>query len=156
VLHANPRILILDDLPEKGRLLSRILISKDYSANSLTYPQNGLDEIEKERPDLLILDLNFSEASIIGILQKIRENNPSLPIFICYDSVTEQFKNQVLWIQTSDCPIGCLCLFSKSGCGQTTTGLGGTNIRSDERNYRRTMRREGLATPRMPQIRERR
>jgi DNA-binding response OmpR family regulator len=90
----NPRILILDDLLEKGRLLSRILISKGYSANSLTYSQNGLDEIEKERPDLSILDLDFSEASIIRILQKVRENNPSLPIFICSDSVTEQFKNQ--------------------------------------------------------------
>jgi CheY-like chemotaxis protein len=94
VLHANPRVLVLDDLPEKGRLLSRILISKGCSANSLTYPQNGLDEIKKQRPDLLILHLNFSEASIIRILQKVRENNPSLPIFVCADSVTKQLKNQ--------------------------------------------------------------
>jgi PleD family two-component response regulator len=94
VLHANPRMLVLDDLPQKGRLLSRILISKGYSANSLIYPQNGLDEIERERPDLLILDLNFSETSIIRIPQKVRENNPSLPTFICADSVTKQLKNQ--------------------------------------------------------------
>jgi CheY-like chemotaxis protein len=94
VLQNKPRILILDDLPEKGWVLSRILNSKDYYANSVTYPQNGIDRIEKERPDLLILDLAFSEASIIRILQKIRENNPSLPIFIYSDSVTEQFENQ--------------------------------------------------------------
>ena len=94
MLQNRPRILILDDLPEKGWVLSRILNSKDYYANSVTYPQNGIDRIEKERPDLLILDLNFSEASIIRILQKIRESNPSLPIFIYSDSVTEQFENQ--------------------------------------------------------------
>ena len=94
MLQNKLRILILDDLPEKGWVLSRILNFNGCSANSLTYPLNGIDRVEKERPDLLILDLNFSEASIIRILQKIRENNPSLPIFIYSDSVTEQFENQ--------------------------------------------------------------
>ena len=101
MLQNRPRILILDDLPEKGWVLSRILNSKDYYANSVTYPQNGIDRIEKERPDLLILDLNFSEASIIRILQKIRESNPSLPIFIYSDSVTEQFENQATKLEGS-------------------------------------------------------
>jgi len=101
VLQNRPRILILDDLPEKGWVLSRILNSKDYYANSVTYPQNGIDRIEKERPDLLILDLAFSEASIIRILQKIRESNPSLPIFIYSDSVTEQFENQATKLEDS-------------------------------------------------------
>ena len=101
MLQNRPRILILDDLPEKGWVLSRILNSKDYYANSVTYPQNGIDRIEKERPDLLILDLAFSEASIIRILQKIRESNPSLPIFIYSDSVTEQFENQATKLEDS-------------------------------------------------------
>lgn len=114
MLQNKPRVLILDDFPEKGRVLSKILNSKGYSADSLTYPLNGIDRIEKERPDLLIFDLYFSEAIMLRILQKIRESNPSLPIFIYSDSVTEQFENQVLWIQTSDYQIGGLCLFSKS------------------------------------------
>ena len=110
MLHANPRIsefgsigLILDDLPEKGRLLSRILISKGYSANSLTYPQNevgtGLVPVltsarTATRAVPTITSLDSPEARTISILQKVRENNPSLPIFICSDSVTKQFKNQ--------------------------------------------------------------
>ena len=89
----KPRTLILDDFPEKGWVLSRILNSKGFSADSLTYPQNVIDRIEKERPDFLILDLNFLEASILKTLQKIREGNLSLPIFICFNSVTEQFEN---------------------------------------------------------------
>jgi len=91
VLQDKPRILIIDDFPARGWVLSRILNSNGYRANSVTYPQNG---IEKRNPDLLILDLNFSEASIIRILKKIRENNPSLPIFICSNSATKQFKNK--------------------------------------------------------------
>ncbi len=91
----KPRILILNDFPEMGWVLSRILNSKGYSADSLTYPPNGIDIIEKERPDLLIFDLYFSEAIILRMLQKIRESNPSLPIFIYSDLVTEQFENQV-------------------------------------------------------------
>ena len=94
MLQNKPRILILDDFPEKGWVLSKILNSKGYSADSLTYPPNGIDRIEKERPDLLIFDLYFSEAIILRMLQKIRESNPSLPIFIYSDLVTEQFENQ--------------------------------------------------------------
>ena len=101
MLQNKPRILILDDFPEKGRVLSKILNSKGYSADSLTYPLNGIDGIEKERPDILIFDLYFSEAIILRILQKIREGNPSLPIFIYSDSVTEQFENQVTKLDAS-------------------------------------------------------
>jgi CheY-like chemotaxis protein len=101
VLQNKPRILILDDFPEKGRVLSKILNSKGYSADSLTYPLNGIDRIEKERPDLLIFDLYFSEAIMLRILQKIRESNPSLPIFIYSDSVTEQFENQATKLEGS-------------------------------------------------------
>lgn len=95
MLQEKLHVLNPNDLQEKGQFLSRILNSKSYPANSFTYPQNGSDEIEKS-PALLILDLNFSEASILRILQKVRENNPSLPIFICSNSVTHQFKNQAI------------------------------------------------------------
>lgn len=94
MLQANPRMLILDDPQEKDRLLSRILISKYYLANSFTYPEKRPDEIEKEKPGFLIFDSNFPETNIIRILQKVRENNPSLPISICFNSVSRQFKNQ--------------------------------------------------------------
>ncbi len=91
----KPRILILNDFPEKGWVLSRILNSKGCSTDSLTYPQNSIDIIEKERPDLLILDLNILEASILRTPQRIRESNPSLSILTCSNSAAEQFENQV-------------------------------------------------------------
>ena len=94
MLRNRLRILILDDFPDRGWVLSRILNSKGYSANSHTFPQNEVDIIEKKNPDLLILDLIFSEASIVRTLKKIKQNNPSLPVFICFNSVTKQIKNQ--------------------------------------------------------------
>jgi response regulator RpfG family c-di-GMP phosphodiesterase len=74
VLQTNPHRVVLDDPQDKIWFLSRILDSK--------------------RPDLLVLKLNSSEAITIRILQKIRGNQPSLPIFIYFNSVTEQFENQ--------------------------------------------------------------
>jgi DNA-binding NtrC family response regulator len=99
VLQINPRIVVLDDLQNKNWFLSRSSDSKNWSANSISplqseFPITGLDEIEKKRPDLLVLKLNSSEATIIRILQNIRGNQPSLPIFIYFNSVTEQFENQ--------------------------------------------------------------
>jgi len=61
------------------------------------YPKPGwvLGRIEKEKPDLLILNLDSPEVSTLQILQQIRESEPSLPICICSDAATEQFENQV-------------------------------------------------------------
>ena len=99
MLQNSPRIAVLDDLQNKNWFLSRRSDSKNWSANSISHPQNGfilngLDEIEKKRPDLLVLKLNSSKAIIIRILQKIRGNQPSLSILIYFNSVTEQFENQ--------------------------------------------------------------
>ena len=91
----KPRILILNDFPEMGWVLSRILNSKGCSADSLTYPQNSIDIIKKERSDRIVPDLNFPEVSIIRTPQRIRESSPSLSILTCSNSATEQFENQV-------------------------------------------------------------
>jgi DNA-binding NtrC family response regulator len=74
VLQTNPHRVVLDDPQDKIWFLSRILDSK--------------------RPDLLVPKLNSSKAITIRILQKIRGNQPSLPILIYFNSVTEQFENQ--------------------------------------------------------------
>jgi hypothetical protein len=99
VLQNSPRIAVLDDLQNKNWFLSRRSDSKNWSANSISHLQNGfilngLDEIEKKRPDLLVPKLNSSKAITIRILQNIRGNQPSSPIFIYFNSVTEQFENQ--------------------------------------------------------------
>ena len=74
MLQTNPHRVVLDDPQDKIWFLSRILDSK--------------------RPDLLVPKLNSSKAITIRILQNIRGNQPSLPIFIYFNSVTEQFENQ--------------------------------------------------------------
>jgi DNA-binding NtrC family response regulator len=101
MLRDKPHVLIIDDFPERGRVLGKILNSNGYCADSLAYPKNGIDKIEQERPDLLILNLDFSELSIIKTLQKIRENKPSLPIFICCDPVAGQLRNQAIKLGVS-------------------------------------------------------
>ncbi len=94
MLQNNPRIVVLDGLQHKDWFLSKISDSKSCPANSISHPQNGLDEIEKKRPDLLVLKLNSSEAITIRILQNIKGNKPSLPIFVYFNSIIEQFENQ--------------------------------------------------------------
>lgn len=131
MLQKKTRILIIDDFTERGWVLSRILNSNGYCANSLTYPQNGLDGIKEKRLDLLIFDLNFSEASIIRILQKIKEIKPSLPIFICSNSVTEQFKDQAT-------ELGVSIFFPKGDVDQILDQIKKLSVNNKERE---------LATP---------
>jgi len=74
------------------------------------YPKPGwvLGRIEKEKPDLLILNLDFPEVSTLQMLQEIRRSKPLLPICICSDTATEQFENQAS-------QLGGPVFFSKAG-----------------------------------------
>lgn len=94
MLQRKPGILFVDDIPGRGWVLSKILNSKGHGANSLTSPRNEADRIEKESPDLLIPDLDFSEASNHRTFPKTKEIKLSSQKFIQSDSTAEQLRDQ--------------------------------------------------------------
>jgi hypothetical protein len=130
VLQKKLRILSPNDLQEKDWLLSRILNSKDYCAESLNYSKKG-SRYKRERLILLIPPLDSSPASIISILQDITEHKRSLPTMVCFNSLTVHFNIMLTnW--------RLLSFFFKSKWG--------TNIRSDERVVFDN-KEKGLPTP---------
>jgi hypothetical protein len=91
VLQNNPRIAVLNDLQVKAWVLSRILNSKNYCADSLAYSKNKIYIQKKERPILLTLPLDFSPADVISILQNTTEHKRSLHTSVCSNSLTVPF-----------------------------------------------------------------
>ena len=60
--------------------------------------ENGfkiLERIEKEKPDLVILDIKMAEESGLDVLQEIRNKYYNLPVVLCtaYDTFKEDMKS---------------------------------------------------------------
>lgn len=77
------KILIAEDDTDISRLLSRILEAQGYQALQAFSGTEALSLIEREEPDLLLLDLMLPGLSGEELLRKLREERRySIPVLI--------------------------------------------------------------------------
>lgn len=67
------KILVVDDEPEVGWLFGRILGEEGYQVLTAETSEEALAKIEKERPDLIFLDVKLSGQDGIALLRKIQQ-----------------------------------------------------------------------------------
>jgi DNA-binding response OmpR family regulator len=68
------RILIADDHQEMRQLIIELLEEQGYETSQASETQGVFEEIARERPDLLILDVNMPGDGGIAALKAIRED----------------------------------------------------------------------------------
>ncbi len=94
-----PRIAIVDDSPESRRLIRRILQSQgDYEIFEASNGQEGLGLIQRELPDLVILDLmmpGMDGFSVLDVL-KAKQETASIPVIVASAKIlTSEEKNRL-------------------------------------------------------------
>ena len=77
-------ILIVDDEKDIRELVSEILIDDGYSTRLAGNSIDCLDQVYKQLPGLLILDIWLKDSHMDGIdvLKKVKIEYPSLPVVI--------------------------------------------------------------------------
>ena len=90
------KILVVDDTPKNVKLLADILTVKGYTAVTAASGREALDQVEAERPDLVLLDVVMPEMSGYEVCRKIRENPATeiLPVVMvtALDATQERIK----------------------------------------------------------------
>lgn len=71
------KILIVEDNPIHTRLIEMTLRAKNYTLLKATSGEEALDIATRERPDLILMDLNLPGMTGFNVAKKLREN-PSL------------------------------------------------------------------------------
>ena len=79
------RVLVLDDQNDVRTALQLLLKTNGYDAHAAASPASAVAAIERERYDLLIMDLNYTRDTTSGregldLLPRLRAADPSLPI----------------------------------------------------------------------------
>jgi DNA-binding response OmpR family regulator len=79
---AGPRILVVDDEPEVGGLVERVLAADGYVVGRASDGKDGLRQALDESWGLVILDLIMPEMSGSEVLTRLRRDRPDQPVMI--------------------------------------------------------------------------
>ena len=88
-------ILVIDDERGIRELLDTFLRQKGHDVVLAASGREGLKVFRRERPDVVVLDLNMPGIDGLTILQEIRNLHPSQPVVILTEAGTAEEKQQV-------------------------------------------------------------
>ena len=89
----DAKILIIDDNP--GDLDFLVELLDDFDVRTVIDGQSGLDAIEEETPDLILLDINMPDMNGFEVCQRLKENEGSSSIPIIFLSARSDVENIV-------------------------------------------------------------
>lgn len=89
------RILVVDDEEHIRLLYSEELSEAGYDVITASDGYKLAERIDKEKPDLVILDIKMVDYNGLDLLQEIRNRFYSLPVILCtaYDTFKEDIKS---------------------------------------------------------------
>ena len=76
------KILIIDDDTVFSKTLSDYLPQEKYTVVTATNGKEGLEKINSEKPDLVLLDMSMPEMNGIEMLKEINKEGLRVPILI--------------------------------------------------------------------------
>ena len=89
------RILVVDDEEHIRLLYSEELSEAGYDVITASDGYKLAERIDKEKPDLVILDIKMVDYNGLDLLQEIRNRFYNLPVILCtaYDTFKEDIKS---------------------------------------------------------------
>ena len=95
------RILVIDDEIEILRALQRSLVAHDFDVCTASSGEEGLENLARFRPDLILLDLGLPGISGLDVCRRVREQS-NLPIIVLSVKDTERDKVLALDLGADD------------------------------------------------------
>jgi len=80
----NKKILLIEDEPTLQKTIGEVLKKENYEVLSALDGKTGLDLIQKEKPDLILLDLILPKMNGFEVLEELKskEETKNIPVII--------------------------------------------------------------------------
>jgi diguanylate cyclase (GGDEF)-like protein len=88
-------ILVVDDTPPNLQLLLTILSRKGYEASGVTDGATVLSNIQKQMPDLVLLDINMPNMNGFEVCQQLKSNSLTCDIPVIFISASDEVLDKV-------------------------------------------------------------
>jgi CheY-like chemotaxis protein/cytidylate kinase len=92
-LKPSPRYLLVDDEKEFVQTLSDRLKTRDVSSTIAYDGDEALSQIEKDEPDVMVLDLKMPGVNGMDVLRKVKKERPHVEVIILTGHGSETDKN---------------------------------------------------------------
>ncbi len=76
------RVLVVDDEPNILRSLKGVLEDEGYETVTVSSGEAALEELKKEAPDVVLLDVWLPGMDGLEVLRRIKTSHPTLPVII--------------------------------------------------------------------------
>src|SRR5580704_10612721 len=78
------KILVVDDEPANVELLRRLMVAQGYEVVTASDGQVALDSVERERPDLILLDIQMPKIDGLEVCRRLKRDSATrlIPIVI--------------------------------------------------------------------------
>ncbi len=93
--HFTAKIVIVDDIPENLRLLVNMLTEEGYRMWPAPNGARALATIEKNRPDLILLDILMPEMDGYEVCRRLKADERTRDIPVIFLSALNEVGNQV-------------------------------------------------------------
>ena len=97
---ATRRVLIVDDEADVRKTLTDILRAMRYAelleVEEVSDGREGLDAVVRQRPDLVLLDLQMPRMDGLSLLKQIREVEPRLPVIVISATQDNKMSSEAL------------------------------------------------------------
>ena len=90
----NIKILIIDDESDMCWALSRVFEDAGYKAITAVNGKEALIKVEKEEPELVILDVKLPDMSGIEVLSTIKKVKPEIVVIMISAYGTEEIRKE--------------------------------------------------------------
>ncbi len=79
-----PKILVVDDEPEIVKLVAKLMEARGHLVTIARDGQEALDSVERERPDLIVLDLNLPKLDGFEVCRRLKgaDTTKAIPIIM--------------------------------------------------------------------------
>ena len=90
--NGSGKILVVDDVPENVRLLEAVLVPRGYEVVSAGDGREALAAVERESPDLILLDVVMPEMDGYAVCTHLREHEETavLPVIMVTSSIGQE------------------------------------------------------------------
>lgn len=92
----SKKILVIDDEMDMGEIVKDYLEEYGYETMIAVEAVQGLEIVEKEKPQVILLDVLMPEISGIECLQKIKEVSPEAIVIIVSGMQDEQIAKEAI------------------------------------------------------------
>ena len=99
----KPKIVVVDDSSDLGKMVEIFLSRQGYEVTSFTSGKKALEYLRDNPVNLMLTDINMPEMSGLDLIKAIKKTKPDLPIIAMTGSPDPEIIDELSKLGVSNC-----------------------------------------------------